>query len=287
MNASSRHLPQSPEQAPVILYGRASFDRQQNVAQIAARLNAGGGRTFIAAYEDLSGPSIPDVLDRLAAEGARQALVIPVAFPADPSLSAWLAGALSAWRTQQADQPWADFDLRIGPPVEQFLDVATAVSQAIASPPAQLKPVAEVRPSMGKAGWSDVPEHARQVFFCLGARCAHRRALPLYQHMRALMKNIRPLNAGPQRTMCVRTGCLYPCNQGPLLIVQPDGVWYGGLDEAVLTRIVDEHLLGGRPVQEAIVHRQNLNPSEPVLAPAPAHVPVPAQTPSEPASSDA
>lgn len=279
MSIASQPLPGLADDTPVILYGRASFDRQQNVARIADNLHVAGGRQFIAAFEDLSGPSIPDVLDQLVQQGVSQALVIPVAFPADPSLSVWLAGALSAWRAQQAGRPWADFDLRIGPPVEQFLDIATAVTQAIASAPASLKPVAEVRPSMGKAGWTDVPEHARQVFFCLGPRCAHRRALPLYQHMRALMKNIRPLNSGPQRTMCVRTGCLYPCNQGPLLIVQPDGVWYGDLDETVLARIVHEHLLAGRPVQEAIVHRQAINSAN--------SAPVPRQTPPGLASDDA
>ncbi|TCO15151.1 (2Fe-2S) ferredoxin [Camelimonas lactis] len=237
----------------VILYGRAALDRQQNVAQIAARLNAAGERTFVPAWEDLTGPSIPDVLEDLLKRGVRQALVVPVAFPADPSLGAWLAGALNAWRLEHAD---GDFDLRIAPPVEQFLDVAAAVEAAVAAAPERLRPVAEVKPAMGKPGWTDVPEHARQVFFCLGARCAHRRALPLYQHMRRIMKNIRPLNSGPQRAMCVRASCLYPCNQGPLLIVQPDGVWYGRLDETVIERIVQEHLLEGKPVAEAIVHRQ-------------------------------
>lgn len=237
----------------VILYGRASFDRQQNVAQIAARLGATGDHAFIPAYEDLTGPSIPDVLDGLVARGVRAALVIPVAFPADPTMTAWLAGALSAWRLEHAG---GDFDLRVGPPVEQFLDVDAAVSAALAAPPEKIRDIATVKPSMGKPGWTDVPEHARQVFFCLGSRCAHRKALPLYQHMRTLMKGVRPLNSGPQRAMCVRTGCLYPCNQGPLLIVQPDGVWYGNLDEQLLERIVHEHLLEGRPVKEAIVHTQ-------------------------------
>ncbi|GHE51968.1 hypothetical protein GCM10019059_09120 [Camelimonas fluminis] len=244
----------SAADAPVvILYGRASFDRQQNVAQIAARLNAAGGRTFIPAYEDLTGPSIPDVLEELLQRGVRQALVIPAAFPADPSLTAWLPGALAAWRLEHAN---ADFDLRICPPVEQFLDVTAAVTAALAAEPERIRPVADVKPSMGKPGWTDVPEHARQAFFCLGARCAHRKALPLYQHMRTIMKSIRSLNSGPQRAMCVRAGCLYPCNQGPLLVVQPDGVWYGNLDEAMIDRIVREHLLEGRPVAEAVIHRQ-------------------------------
>lgn len=246
-------MPANRQRPVIILYGRAAFDRQQNVAQIAARLNAAGDQEFIAAYEDLTGPSIPDVLDALVQRGVGQALVIPVAFPADPSLTAWLAGALSAWRQDEARQ---EFDLRIGPPVEQFFDAAEAVQAAIAVEPARLKAVVGTAPSMGKPGWTDVPEHARQVFFCLGARCAHRQATPLYQHMRKLMKNIRPLNNGPQRAMCVRSGCLYPCNQGPLLIVQPDGVWYGNLDEAMLERIVHEHLLEGRPVEEAVIHRQ-------------------------------
>ena len=35
---------------------------------------------------------------------------------------------------------------------------------------------------------------------------------------------------------------------GPILVVYPDGIWYGNVDEAALERIYTEHILGGQPV---------------------------------------
>lgn len=248
----------SPARA-VILYGRSSFDRQQNVAAIAARLQAatGGDILFVAAYEDITGPALPEVMSRLAAQGLCEVLVVPCAVPADPTHTNWLPGALAAWGLAYAEQHGgAGLDVRIAPAVEAYLDIDAAVRAALAAPAEMLTDVAFVEPSLGKPGWTNIPQHRRQIFFCLGARCAQRGAISLYQHLRAVMKTHRALGSGPQRAMCVRTGCMFPCNQGPLMIVHPEGTWYGGLDRDRLARIVDEHLLNDRVVGEAVVHRQ-------------------------------
>lgn len=42
-------------------------------------------------------------------------------------------------------------------------------------------------------------------------------------------------------------GCLGPCFDGPNAVVYPDGVWYGGLDEADAPDLVD-HLIDGTPL---------------------------------------
>lgn len=235
----------------VILYGRAAFDRKQGVAQLASAMAARDpSRSYHAAFEDLTGPSVPQVLDRLGEDGVTDVVLVSVATPADPTMSAWLPGALAARRQSRLAGGQPAMRVRIAPPVEAFVDLVAAIAAALAAPSDAVTDVADVTPSMGKPGWSDVPAHARQVFFCLGARCAHRRAQPLYQYLRQRMKQHRALNAGPLRVMCVRSGCLYPCNQGPLLIVHPDGVWYGQLDEAAIDRIISDHLLGGEPVAD-------------------------------------
>lgn len=237
----------------VLLLGRSAFDRQQNVAALASRLRQRiDGVIFAASYEDITGPSLPATLTALSEKGVAEALVVPCGVPADPTMTTWLPGALSAWRQQTE----AAMSVRIAPPIERFLDIEAAVEAAMSATTDSLRDVAEIEPSMGKPGWTNIPQHRRQVFFCLGARCMHRGALPLYQRLRAAMKVHRALGSGPQRAMCVRTGCMFPCNQGPLMVVHPDGTWYGGLDDATIDRIVAEHLLGGRPVAQAIVHRQ-------------------------------
>lgn len=44
--------------------------------------------------------------------------------------------------------------------------------------------------------------------------------------------------------------CLGPCNLSPVLQVFPEGTYYGGVTEAVIDRIVEDHLIGGRIVSD-------------------------------------
>lgn len=111
--------------------------------------------------------------------------------------------------------------------------------------------------------------YGRQVLICNHGDCAATAtAEALHQRLQTLCRE-HGLNKlrQPHRIKCTLADCLGVCQQGPILAVYPDGIWYHQVDEAALVRIFHEHLLNGKPVDELIFHRLYPTGQEPTYAP--------------------
>lgn len=49
--------------------------------------------------------------------------------------------------------------------------------------------------------------------------------------------------------MVSNTGCFALCEKGPIVVVYPDNIWYGGVTLDDVEKIMDEHIEGGKPVE--------------------------------------
>jgi (2Fe-2S) ferredoxin len=102
--------------------------------------------------------------------------------------------------------------------------------------------------------------YARHVLVCTGNFCSpDRRGRELYALLPGLLERAGLL-FGPERVKRGETPCLGVCAGGPIVVVYPDGVWYGAVTPQLLERIVREHLVQGRVVEDAVFHRLGDHP---------------------------
>jgi len=101
---------------------------------------------------------------------------------------------------------------------------------------------------------------AKHVFFCINQResgeacCNNFNAQKMRDYVKSRVKALG-ISSDENRIRINSAGCMDRCEEGPVLVVYPEAIWYTYVDESDLDEIISEHLLHGRIVERLKLSR--------------------------------
>jgi (2Fe-2S) ferredoxin len=105
-----------------------------------------------------------------------------------------------------------------------------------------------------------IGEYHRHVFLCIGDSCCTAEVgMKAWETLKDELKRRNlSLTTGPCACYRTKVQCLRVCSGGPILVVYPEGTYYGGMTAERIPEFVQKHLVEGQPVEDWVFARNPL-----------------------------
>jgi (2Fe-2S) ferredoxin len=95
----------------------------------------------------------------------------------------------------------------------------------------------------------------KHIFICANDKdkgkdcCGVKHGMELVERFREVLKD-KGLKGKVRAQRC---GCLDACSKGPALVIYPEGTYYGNVKLRDVERIINEHVIGGKTVDDLVL----------------------------------
>lgn len=214
----------------------ANYISNRKFTALASNLVAANKCASSVVRLEHSGDNMFDAIEDAVNNGATRIVLRPVGIPFSQSLRKWVPNAAADWLAQNPERNIKLF-------FANDLDEDVELLKLIANRPYQGQPIEPKIDGINGKGWDTPPTFEHHLLVCTGPRC----------HMRGSFGILDPLKKEIARagisTKCLvaSTGCLFPCNNGPILVHYPKGDWYQLQSETDVAQFVQEVLVNAMP----------------------------------------